>query len=156
MTQYGVIMMQSCMDQGDTSSPDWLDLKVLIGTQGCRLIPIKFAFALITTTHPSSAMAFHNAHGSGRNHFTCSAPWQRKKVSRFDNTKYTMSAINAHQPYLTAYQVGAMEVRTMCCLLTMVSLDLPALSSWVHPIRRREPYSDPKAVPMEQRHLSGV
>ena len=48
MTQYGVIVMQSCMDQGDTSSPDWLDLKALIGTQGYHLIPIKFAFALLT------------------------------------------------------------------------------------------------------------
>ena len=53
MTQYGVIVMQLCTDQGDTSSPDWLVLKVLIGTQGYRLIPIKFAFTLlITTTHP--------------------------------------------------------------------------------------------------------
>ena len=69
-----MIMVRSCMDQGDASSPDWLDLKVLIGIQGYRLIPIKFAFALLTTTHPSSPMAFHNAHGAGCDHFTCSAP----------------------------------------------------------------------------------
>ena len=38
------------MDQGDALSPDWLDLKALIGTQGYCLIPIKFTFALLTTT----------------------------------------------------------------------------------------------------------
>ena len=91
-------------------SPDWLFLKVLIGTQGYHLIPIKFAFALLTTTHPTSPMAFHNAHGAGCNHFTCSTPWQHKKVSQFDNTRYTMSAINVHQPYPTAYQVGVIAV----------------------------------------------
>ena len=53
MTQYGVIVMQSCTDQGDVLSLDWLDLKALIGTQGYCLIPIKFAFALLTTTHPT-------------------------------------------------------------------------------------------------------
>ena len=58
MTQYGAIVMRSHTDQGDMSSPDWLDLKALIGTQGYRLIPIKFAFALLTTsTHPSSWLA---------------------------------------------------------------------------------------------------
>ena len=154
--QYDVIMMRSCTDQGDTLSPDWLGLKVLIETQGYCLIPIKFAFALLTTAHPPSLMAFHNIHGSGCDHFTCSAPWQHKKVSRFDNTKYTMSAINAHQPYPTAYQVGTMEMWAMCCWLTTVSLDLSALSSWIYPIRRGEPLSDSKAVPMEQRHLSRV
>ena len=87
MTQYGMIMMQSCTDQGDTSSPDWLDLKVLIGTQGCRLIPIKFAFALITTTSPSSPMAFHNTHGSSRDHFTCSTPWHTGCIEGFFETK---------------------------------------------------------------------
>ena len=59
MTQYGVIVMWLCMDWGDASSPDWLDLKALIGTQGYCLIPIKFAFALLTTTthpHPWLAM----------------------------------------------------------------------------------------------------
>ena len=65
MTQYGAIVMRLCTDQGDTSSPDWLDLKALIGTQEYRLIPIKFAFALLTTTHPILSMAFHNAHGAG-------------------------------------------------------------------------------------------
>ena len=45
------------MDQCDASSPDWLDLKVLIGTQGYRLIPIKFAFALLTTTCPHPWLA---------------------------------------------------------------------------------------------------
>ena len=50
--------MQLCMDQGDTSSHDWLVLKTLIGTQGYRLIPIKFAFALLTTTtHPHPWLA---------------------------------------------------------------------------------------------------
>ena len=45
--------MQSCTDQGDVLSPDWLVLKALIGTQGYCLIPITFAFALLTTTtHP--------------------------------------------------------------------------------------------------------
>ena len=149
-------MMRSCTDQGDASSPDWLDLKALIGTQGYRLIPIKSAFAFLTTTHPSSPMAFHNAHGAGRDHFTCPAPWQHKKVSQFNNTRYTMLAINAHQPYLTAYQVGALEMWVMCCLLTRASLDLPALSPWVNPFWRGEPYSDPATVPLEQQHLSGV
>ena len=88
-------------------------------------------------------MAFHNTHGSGQDYFTCSAPWQHK-VSQFYNTKYTMLVINAHQPYPTAYQVGALEMLVMCCCLTKVPLDLPTLSSWNDPIRGGEP------------HLSGV
>ena len=58
MTQYGMIVLWSCTDQGDTSSSDWLDLKALIGTQGYHLIPIKFAFTLLTTTtHPHPWLA---------------------------------------------------------------------------------------------------
>ena len=59
-----------------------------------------------------------------------------------------MSVINAHQPYPTSYQVGALEMMVMCCCLTKVSLDLPTLSSWVNPIRGGEPYSAPEAVPV--------
>ena len=55
-------------------------------------------------------MAFLNACGASRPEFTCSAPWQHKKISQFDNSLYTMLVINAHQLYPTSYQVGVLEV----------------------------------------------
>ena len=44
--------IKSYMDQGDALSLDWLEGEALIGIQGYYPIPIKVAFAPLTTTHP--------------------------------------------------------------------------------------------------------
>ena len=125
----------------------WRDCDVIVHRPGWRVVswlarpesvnripripfdPHQIRFHLPHNNYSCSYMAFHNAHGAGCDHFTCSTPWQHKKVSQFDNTRYTMSAISAHQPYPTAYQVGALEMLAMCCYLTRVPLDLPMLKT---------------------------
>ena len=103
-------------DQGDVSSSDWLIRKGIRGIRLGRWNSHQSAFLLLSTIHPIMAGI-----SSTRLSFMCQEPFQAQQVTCTDNRVHVGSAINSAEPYPTAYLVGAVEMRAMCCLLTTTS-----------------------------------
>ena len=122
-----------CTDQGNASSSDWLDRKGIRGIRLGRWNPHQSAFHLLTTTPPTMAGISSTCLS-----FMCQEPFQAQQVTRTDNRVHVGSAINSAEPYPTAYLVGAVEMRVMCCLLT-TTLAFPVLLAWSDSSRGREP-----------------